>query len=272
MLDKTKKISYTIFMIDFCKYNLKIDSAFSISWQKSIAYARPRKYDALSFRVKGNATYTHTDKTYQVQKNDLLFVPANYDYTITANKDEEVLVVHFYIENSNFENMEIFSPNNPDVFYRLFMEMTEVWRLKPVGYIAKLTSLFYKVVEQIEIQTQKQILAKKPKKLQDALDYLHENFTNSETSIESTAQHIGTSATYLRKIFTAGMNISPLKYLNDLRMNYAVGLLKTGYYSIEDISDLSGFNDPKYFSTLYKNRFNIPPSEKLRKALSSKKS
>lgn len=67
------------------------------------------------------------------------------------------------------------------------------------------------------------------------------------------------------------MNVSPLKYLNDLKINYAIGLLKTGYYTIEEIADLSGFNDPKYFSTLYKKRFGVPPSEKLRKALSSKK-
>ena len=94
-------------MIDFCAYNLKIDSAFAISWQKGTAYARPRKYDALSFRVKGNATYAHEEKIYQVHKNDLLFVPANYHYNITANKDEEVLVIHFYIENSHFDDMEM---------------------------------------------------------------------------------------------------------------------------------------------------------------------
>ena len=151
-------------MIDFSAYNLKIASPFPISWQKGSAYARPRKYDALSFRVRGSATYTHGDKTYQVQKNDILFVPAHYDYTITAHKDEEVLVVHFYIEDSHFDDMEIFTPSNPDAFYRLFMEMTEVWRLKPVGYVPRLTALFYKIVEQIEIQTQKQIQAKNPKK------------------------------------------------------------------------------------------------------------
>lgn len=152
-----------------------------------------------------------------------------------------------------------------------FLEMTQIWRLKPIGYKAKLTSLFYKIVEQIEIQSQKQILTQKPKKLQETIEYLHENFSNPETSIEATAKHINTSTAYLRKIFSSNLNISPLKYLNELRMNYAVELLKTGYYSIEEIAELSGFNDPKYFSTLYKNRFGILPSEKLSKALSSKK-
>ena len=256
-------------MIDFCSCYLKIESAFSISWQKNVAYARPRNYDALSFRLKGNATYSHGENIYHVETNDILFVPANYDYTINAHKDEEVLVVHFYLENSTFKNMEIFRPSNPDVFYRIFTEMTEIWRLKPVGYTAKLLSLFYKMVEQIEIQTQKQILAQKPKKLQKALNYLSENFTNPEINIESAAKHIGTSTSYLRKIFTSGINITPIKFLNKLRMNYAAELLKTGYYSIEDIAEASGFTDSKYFSVLYKKKYGVPPSEKLKNALST---
>lgn len=258
-------------MIDFLSYNLKMDGAFSFTWSKKTAYARPRKYDALSFRVKGNATYHHGEDSYQVNKSDILFVPANYDYTITANKDEEVLVIHFYIENSNFDKMEIFTPTNPDVFDRLFREMINVWRLQPVGYRAKLTSLFYKIVEQIEVQTQKKILTKKPKKLQEALEYLHENFSNPEISIESTAKHIGASTAYLRRIFSLNLNTSPIKYLNELRMNYAVGLLKTGYYNVEEIAELSGFYDPKYFSTLYKKKMGILPNQKLKKALLTKK-
>lgn len=257
---------YNSVMINFNLYNLKIDSAFSLSWKKSSAYARPRKYDALSFRIKGNATYEHGEREYHVEKNDILFVPAHYDYKITANKDEEVFVIHFFVENSNFEKMEIFKPLNPDVFERLFMEMQETWRMKSVGYQAKLTSLFYKIVEQIEVQEYKKNLQEKPGKLQEILDYFHENFTDQSTTIESAAKHIGISSVYLRKLFRSALNETPLHYLNNLRMDYAIGLLKTGYYSIEDISFLSGFNDSKYFSRLYKERTGTLPSKKLKRA------
>ena len=136
-------------MLNFNDYHLKIDSAFPLSWAKSTAYARARKYDALSFRIKGSAVYRHGEQEYHVQKNDILFVPAHYDYEISANKDEEVLVIHFFIENSAFQEMQLFTPVNPDIFYRLFSEMSETWRSKTVGCQAKLTSLFYKIVEQL---------------------------------------------------------------------------------------------------------------------------
>ena len=46
-------------------------------------------------------------------------------------------------------------------------------------------------------------------------------------------------------------------------------LLKTGYYSIEEIANLSGFYDPKYFSSLYKQKFGVLPSAKRKKAFST---
>ena len=253
-------------MINFNLYNIKIDSAFSLRWEKSSAYARPRNYDALSFRVKGNATYLHQKKEFTVQKNDIIFVPAHYDYQITANKDEEVYVIHFFIENSNFDKIHKFTPLNPDIFSRLFLEIMEVWRVKGIGHQAKLTSLFYKIVEQIEIQEYKKSLSHNPKKLQEVLEYIHANFTNIETNVETIAKHANFSTVYLRKLFKANLDETPLQYLNRLRMDYAIGLLKTGYYTIEEISFQSGFNDPAYFAQCYKKKTGCLPSEKLKRA------
>ena len=253
-------------MINFNLYNIKIDSAFSLRWGKSTAYARPRNYDALSFRVKGKATYLHQKQEYSVQKNDILFVPAHYDYKITANKDEEVFVIHFFIEDSNFDQIHKFTPLNPDVFSRLFSEMIEVWKIKGIGYQAKLTSLFYEIVEQIEVQEYKKSLSSNPKKLQEVLEYIHANFTNVETNVETIAVHSNFSTVYLRKLFKANLDETPSHYLNRLRMDYAMGLLKTGYYTIEEVAFQSGFNDPAYFTQLYKKKTGFLPSEKLKKA------
>lgn len=247
-------------MIDFNSYSIKIDSAFSISWKKGTAYAQARKFDALSFRVNGNALYRHEDKEYAVNKNDVVFIPANYDYTIIANKSEDVLVVHFYLESTSLKEMEIFSPKNPDVFERLFYEISRVWRTKATGYKHRMYSIFHKILEQIEIQEEQKASKTKPKKLQLALDYLHENFNSPQTTIESVAAHIGASTVYLRRLFKTAFNKKPLEYLNDMRIDHAISLLKTGYYSIQDVATLSGFNDAKYFSSIYKKRTGRPPS------------
>ena len=92
-------------MENLYEYNVKIDNAFSLSWDKKTAYAHPRSFYALSFRIKGNADYTHKDKHYHADKNDLVFVPENYDYVLSANTHEEIYVIHFYIENLRLNDM-----------------------------------------------------------------------------------------------------------------------------------------------------------------------
>ena len=248
-------------MIDFSSFNIKIDSAFPISWKKGTAYASSRKYDAISFRLSGDAIYRHGEREYIAKKNDLLFIPANYDYSITANKDEDVLVVHFYIEDSQFDGISVFTPQNPDAFERVFRDICKVWRTKPTGYRYKMYSLFYKILGQIEIQEEQKNAVLKPKKLQLALDYLHENFDSPQTTIEAVASHVGASSVYLRRLFKNAFDKNPLQYLNDMRIEHAVSLLRSGYYSVGEAAALSGFNDAKYFSGVYKRKMGTPPSK-----------
>ena len=248
-------------MINFDSYNIKLDCAFPISWKKGTAYARGRKFDALSFRINGSALYRHGEKEFAVNKNDVLFIPASYDYSITANRSEDVLVVHFYLNGRERIEPEVFTPINPDAFERLFTEISNVWRTKATGYKYKAYSIFYRILCEMERQREQKELLVNPKKLQLAIDYIHESFNNPQTTIESIARHIGTSSVYLRKLFRTSLEKSPLQYLNDIRIEHAVSLLKTGYYSIQDVATLSGFNDAKYFSTIYKKRTGHPPSK-----------
>ncbi len=247
-------------MINFNLYDIKLDCAFEISWKKSTAYAKARKFDALSFRVNGSALYRHGEKEYTASKNDIVFIPAGYDYTITANKSEDVLVAHFYLENSNLDEMTVFTPKNPDVFERLFYDISKVWRTKATGYKHKMHSLFYKILEQIEIQEEQQNSILKQKKLKLALDCMRESFNSPQTTVETVAKHAGVSTVYLRRLFKDAFGKNPLSYLNDMRIEHAVSLLKTGYYSIQDVATLSGFNDAKYFSKLYKSKTGNSPS------------
>ena len=175
-------------------------------------------------------------------------------------------VIHFFIENSHFDKIHKFTPLNPDIFSRLFLEMMEVWRIKGIGYQSKLTSLFYEIIEQIEIQEYRKSLSRNPKKFQEVLEYIHANFTNIDTNVEQIAKHLNFSTVYLRKLFKANLDETPLQYLNRLRMDYAIGLLKTGYYTIEEISFQSGFNDPNYFAQCYKKKTGFLPSKKLKRA------
>ncbi len=239
---------------------LKPDCALSLSWKKGTAQALPRRFHALSFRIRGNADYTCGDAHLHAGTDDVLFVPAHRGYTLTANTDEQVMAVHFYLDAEISSGMQVFHPLNPEIFRRLFSELCACSRDKSPGCRYKSASLLYKIFEQLEIQKTKAELSGKPAPLQEALEYLRENFSSPETTVESVAGSAGVSAVYLRKLFRTAIGETPIRYLTKLRVDYAHTLLQTGYYSVEEVTTLSGFGDAKYFSSVYKKYTGVPPS------------
>jgi len=68
------------------------------------------------------------------------------------------------------------------------------------------------------------------------------------------------SDTYFRKLFVENFAVTPLKYINNLRLNYAIELLSSGYYSISEISDKCGFDSIYYFRAFIKKETGNAPS------------
>ena len=57
------------------------------------------------------------------------------------------------------------------------------------------------------------------------------------------------------------MGTSYTEYLRMLRLKYAVSLLDHGLDSIKNVALLSGFSDPLYFSTVFKQALGVSPKE-----------
>jgi transcriptional regulator GlxA family with amidase domain len=54
--------------------------------------------------------------------------------------------------------------------------------------------------------------------------------------------------------------MSPIKYRNMLRLNKALEILKSGEYSVIETAMIVGFDDPAYFSRIFKDQFGNSPS------------
>ena len=93
------------------------------------------------------------------------------------------------------------------------------------------------------------------------LELTEENYTSSELSVSFIADELSYNAKYISHIFKQNMEISYTEYLKNLRIKYAVSLLEHGIDSVKNIAFLSGFSDPLYFSTVFKNTVGVSPKE-----------
>ena len=245
------------------RFNFKILSVLRLEFPASERYSPPRHYHALIFRAHGKATVVKGDSQLRLNKNDVTFVPMGYDYVISSSTDEEVFVVHFEAFFEKTPPISNMHATNPDTFITLFGKMLTTWQNQPCGFVYRIDSLFLSILEQIECQSLASDSKSSKYCVQHAVEAMHSGFSNPELSVESVSKDSGYCTSYFRRIFFEEMGISPKEYLVNLRINHAVALLESQYYSVEKVAELSGYTSAKYFSTSFKRVTGKSPSSYL---------
>ena len=219
-----------------------------------------RNFNALSFRFRSDAVLTTKTEKYSMKDNYVSYFPTRLDYTRVATVDE-MIVVHFDTTNYTTKSIEYFIPTNPAVFSKLFREIFDVWNKKELGYKFKCSAILCEIFA--ECYTQNYVSKSQNSKIQNSVEYLLKNYKKSDLSIKEIADKSFMSEVYLRKLFREEYGVSPQKYIINLRIQNAVGLISTGYYSLKEIAYMSGYNDYKYFSVEFKKAMGVSPSEYL---------
>lgn len=96
--------------------------------------------------------------------------------------------------------------------------------------------------------------------LRDGIAFFRKNY-EKDISISEAAVHCNISERYLRKLFSTNLNISPLDYLNQIRINKSIELLKHTELSVKEIAFTSGFKSSQYFSRVFKKQTGMTPRE-----------
>ncbi|WP_165452487.1 response regulator [Paenibacillus thalictri] len=82
-----------------------------------------------------------------------------------------------------------------------------------------------------------------------------------DISLQTIADHVRFNAAYLSKIYKLETGEGISEYALRLRMDKAMYLLKQPHYKIYEISELLGYQNPQYFSKLFKREYGCTPQE-----------
>ncbi len=94
----------------------------------------------------------------------------------------------------------------------------------------------------------------------NALRYIQYNYA-SDIGVNDIARYVGISRSQLYRAFLQDFGVSPHNYLQKYRINEACSLLHNPSYSIAEIAGSVGFNDPLYFSRVFKSIKGCTPTE-----------
>lgn len=105
------------------------------------------------------------------------------------------------------------------------------------------------------------LLSSNEKSIKKAISIIHKNISDHSFNVDKLAKMLFVSKIKGYRMFKEVLGQSPLDVIIDLRLQKAQYLLKNKALNITEVSRECGFNDPKYFSRLFKKNIGCSPKQ-----------
>ena len=92
-----------------------------------------------------------------------------------------------------------------------------------------------------------------------AVSYFNENY-NQDINIEEYAASRGMSVSWFIRNFKKYTGTTPMQFVTSIRITNAQLLLETTNYAVNEIARIVGYENPLYFSKLFRKQKGCPPS------------
>ena len=194
--------------------------------------------------------------------NSLRFLPkGNHIGTYTAKVIQPCCCIDIYFECEDKLPDEAFCISNIEILHNKFSKIYTLWKERKECWYEKSMITLYDIICDIKRSKKEYMENEKIIKIENAYDYIVNNFRSPDFDYRALAESTGFSYSYFSELFLKRYNRSPIKIVTELRLRYAKELLITNRYTISEIAKRSGFDNIHYFSKVFKNHFGISPKK-----------
>lgn len=95
-------------------------------------------------------------------------------------------------------------------------------------------------------------------RLSDVLEYISRNYTDN-IKVKTLAEFCNLSETHFRRVFSEYVNMSPMEYINLVRVQQACDMMQKTRYSMEDIALRVGFSSVSAFNRNFRKIIGTSP-------------
>lgn len=247
-------------------YRLKTRPKLPTYWQKG-----RRDYQIL-YVANGKTHFWFDGKEEIVSTGHMvLYKPEEIQkYVYYLEDNPEVFWIHF--TGSDVKNILAYHGISLDehVFYcgvlpdykALFRKIIQELQLCRYGYEDYIASLFNDILLLVDRQQheQKKTTGNVQEQIERAAAYFNENY-NTKISIDDYAESLHISTNWFIHNFKQYAGMSPAQYILSLRMVNAQSLLERTTYNIKEISEIVGYENPLYFSRVFKKEIGKSPAQ-----------
>ena len=253
-------------MQDIRNLNIRLDSiAVVLRVYTDIigTYHESRANHGILYNVKGELLFDfyEIDVKIKAEPGNIVYIPKGQKYIITKSGDNEGSVIDFSSEDCPFDMPFTIKSHYKDAYLKSFSEAEKAWERKKSGFILKANACFYEIMHILQKDMISQYLpSSKMKIISPALDYISKNYYKEVISVPKLAELCKISETYLRRLFYSLVGTQPIKYINDLKIERAKELLRSGRYSVQKTAEACGYSDLALFSSEFKKSVGLSPT------------
>lgn len=218
------------------------------------------KGNRLILVVEGSGSFIIDSVPFSVEIGSLLFVFDNEKIRVDKNEGLQFIYIDFNggKASSLFDRFAI-APS-----YRIFNNMQSL-----IPFVK--TALTTANDDNIDIVSESVVLYvfsnlkkeanKKNDLVYELIRYVEKNFYDRSLSLETLSKEWGYHSKYLSSEFKKRVGIGFSAFLKNTRLKHAVFLMDNGVVSIKNVAFLCGFDDPLYFSKVFKENVGVSPKQ-----------
>ena len=229
----------------------------------------------INYVKRGSCILHLEDESVLFREGDIMIILSNVPHTFEAGQSGTTLlqleflpeIFSMFGPHDRFGSFSVFTRENRliricnhirmmRVIQRIINELNgraEYFQNLVVLYYAELLLLIYRHLDEIYVPMGAN------EALRHAIAFIRAH-VDEDIKVSDISANIGISERYLRKLFVDSLHIAPLEYLNQLRVNRAIELMKNSELTVKEVCFQCGFSSPQQFARIFKSHVGIVPS------------
>jgi AraC-like DNA-binding protein len=221
---------------------------------------------AIECVCSGDAFLIQDGKEYTFGKGKVFILRKNTEHNYGVGPSGRLLKRFITVDGMELENLlrflglwgrDVVTPKEPARLEKMLKRFTDMLAKPGAEDIdLKFSCMIYEVL----LTLSQSLESGTPPVIEKAIELMQNNLHRS-ISRQELSNELGISMTHFNRIFYEHFGVSPIRYFIDRKLAWAAHMLIRTGYSIKEISLLTGYDDPLYFSSQFKKHFGVSPKE-----------
>jgi len=154
----------------------------------------------------------------------------------------------------------VFALGYLDLVLHHFVELVEIAKVEPPYFQQKMGALVLGLLADVLSCSHRQAFDSEAEEMVRRVRFDLEEHVLDSVDMNELSRRLGTTYSVLRKTFKEYTGLSPYQFYLHQKVNLAKRLLQEGTLSVKQVAYELGFDNPYYFSRLFKSKTGLPPS------------